>query len=365
METTAPWGFSRSSVIDQAAGALREAIRQGEWRETLPGGHQLARQLGVSRPTVQAALARLAAEGRIEIRQGRRTRLKKTRHAPAAAGHPAVCVLCPVSSDSAFFSGHALLLEMHAAFAGLGIRWEVVFDARLGEQRPETRLRQLVAGRPHVCWILFSALESIQEWFASAGVRALVLGSCAPGLTLPSADLNYRAVGWHAAGAAVRHGHRHVALVMPATSLPGDRATREGFRQYLRQRKPVLTITDCNVPEHPAGRKRVLERLLGGPERPTAVVSMRPALTIELGMVALRCGLRIPRDVSIISRDSHPLLDAALPELTRYRSTARKLAGRAVRIAACLLAGRKAPAKPSLVTPAFVAGATLATRVPP
>ena len=42
----------------EAAAALRESILQGAWGELLPGEHELARRLGVSRPTVRAALAR-------------------------------------------------------------------------------------------------------------------------------------------------------------------------------------------------------------------------------------------------------------------------------------------------------------------
>jgi len=43
---------------------------------TLPGERDLARQLGVTRPTLREALQRLAADGWIEIRQGKSTRVK-------------------------------------------------------------------------------------------------------------------------------------------------------------------------------------------------------------------------------------------------------------------------------------------------
>lgn len=360
MPTSAPLGFNRSSVIDQAAAALREAIRTGQLREPLPGGHQLARQLGISRPSVQAALARLATEGIVVVRKGHRSRLVARPRARSTSAPPAVCVVCPVSSASAYFLEHPLLLELHAEFASRGIRWEVLFEMKLGSARPEARLRQLVTARPHVCWILFSASETIQAWFAQARVPALVLGSCAPGVKLPSADLNYESVGWHAAGMVARHGHRNIALILPPKPLPGDRASRQAFLRYIERQVPAAAVTDWNIPDHPGQRRAKLGRLLAGNGRPTALVSLRPALTIAAFAQVLASGLRIPEDVSIIARDTHPLLDAALPDLTRYSSTAKKLAMRAVRIASHLLAGRTVPARPSLVTPTFVPGTTLA-----
>jgi DNA-binding LacI/PurR family transcriptional regulator len=366
MAAPAPLGFKRSSVVDQAAAALRAAIRTGELREPLPGGHQLARQLGISRPSVQAALARLQQEGMVVVRQGQRPRLahKSTRPSPPAP--PRVCVICPLSSEAMSYLEHPLLLEMHAEFASRGIGWEVVSERNLDTARPEARLRALVAARPHVCWIVFSAPERVQAWFAQARVPTVVLGTCASGLRLPAVDVNYAAVGWHAAGMISRHGHRRIALLLPAKTRPGDRASIEAFERYIAQQRPLATLVQCPLPDHPGQRRAKLSRLLQGRDRPTVLVSLRPTLTIAAVAQVLAAGLRIPEDISIFARDNHPLIDGALPELTRYRSSAREQALRAVRIAARLLAGRAAPTRPSLVTPTFVPGATLAKwSVPP
>ena len=70
-------------------------------------------------------------------------------------------------------------------------------------------------------------------------------------------------------------------------------------------------------------------------------------------------GLRVPRDLSIVARDSNPVVDAAVPGLACYNTSTTKLARRTVRLVSALLAGRRVPARPSLVMPAFVAGMTL------
>jgi hypothetical protein len=360
MPATAPWGFNRSSVVDQACMALREAIRTGELRDPLPGGHLLAQRLGISRPSVQAALRRLAAEGIVVIKKCHRCRLAKKFAARASAAHPGVCVVCPVPSESMDYGEHPLLLEMHAEFASRGIGWEVVIDRKLGGKLPERRLSRLVSARPKVTWILFGTRPPIQEWFVKAGVSAVVLGSCGPELGLPSADLNYEAVGWHAAGMVVRQGHNNIGLILPPDPLPGDRASRLGFLRYAERRAPTMKILDWHIPDHPGQRSIILNRLLSGPSRPTVLISLRPALTIAVVTQVLASGLRIPEDISIVSRDTHPLLDSALPHLTRYRSTFKQLAMRAVRLALGQLAGRQISPRPSLVTPTFFAGTTLA-----
>lgn len=165
--------------------------------------------------------------------------------------------------------------------------------------------------------------------------------------------------GWHAAGTLLRHGHRRIALILPAEPLAGDEASRAGFYRYLKQQTEDVSVIECHAPEQPERCRAKFAELLSTKQRPTALFSLRPALTIALMVQVMESGFRVPQDVSIISRDSHLLLETALPELTRYRSTAKTLALRAVRTAMKIIAGRKVPPKPGFVTPIFVRGATL------
>lgn len=56
----------------QIADQLRTAIQSGEWKvgERLPAERDLAKQLGVSRPSVREALIALEVEGFVEVRTG-------------------------------------------------------------------------------------------------------------------------------------------------------------------------------------------------------------------------------------------------------------------------------------------------------
>lgn len=355
--------FSRRSVAEQAAAALRAALRAGELADPLPGEHELARRLGISRPSVRLAVAQLAAEKLVRVQKGRRTRLVGLPAAATAPVRPTVCVVAPSVLQGQPLAAHPLLLHLRALVASRGIRWEEVRDAKLGGARPERRLAEIVGRRQGVCWILFSAPEPVQRWFAAGRRPALVVGSAPPGLALPSVDVDFRALGRHAAGAMLARGHRRLALIIPENPMPGDTACRDGFREQVARRGGAeVSVVDVTAGERADVFKARLDAVFGAAQRPTAVLGMRSANTLAFYVHALERGWAIPDEVSVVSRDTHPLLEASLPALTRYGASTTRLATRAVRLAEQWLAGRRVPAKASLVTPAFIPGGTLARR---
>src|SRR5688572_13894526 len=242
-----PWTYHFVRLAEQAADALREAIRSGTLGDPLPGEHQLARQVGISRPSLRAALARLAAEGLVVIKKGHRTRVVARRRSRASSLTPAVCFICPVTPESLYFQEHPVLAVMNAEFARIGVRSEVIYESQLGGAHPEQRLERIAHARPHVCWILMAAPAPVQRWFAVRKLPTIIIGSCAAGIMLPSVDTDYSAVGWHAAGLLVKNGHLRMALVLPAKLLPGDVATRDGFMRYAAQAGNV-TVADWTGP---------------------------------------------------------------------------------------------------------------------
>ncbi len=352
--------FRRASVADQAAAALREAIRQRAWGDLLPGEHELARRLNISRPSVRASLARLADDGIITIRKGCRTRVNAQRADNPTGAPPTVCLVVPSSRESLGFSGHPVLMEMRAQFAVLGIGWEEIFDRSLGGRHPESRLASMVNGRHHVCWLLLGASATIQRWFEQAKVPVLVLGSCHAGVELPSVDVDYHAIGWHASGCLAKADHLRVALVLPHRALAGDLACQRGLTEYIGQREKPIEVIEVVAGPSRAGLLAKLDSLLAKTHRPTAIFCIHVEHVLMVLVHLLRAGWKVPQDISLLCRETHTSLDLGLPELTRYRSPAVKQARQAVRVAQSMLAGHHVPTKPHLIMPAFVPGGTLA-----
>ena len=73
-------------LYQQVAGQLGELIRQGEFLpgDRLPPERDLARQLGVSRPTVREAMIALEIAGLVEVRTDAQRRLYRIRPEPLA-----------------------------------------------------------------------------------------------------------------------------------------------------------------------------------------------------------------------------------------------------------------------------------------
>lgn len=352
--------FRKTSLPDQAASALRAAIRDGFLRGELPGEIQLSRQFGISRPTLRAALARLQQEGMIVTRKGRGSRVMTTPiHRSPAQNRPGVCIISPLSRTAPLLAEHPVLLELQAQLVSHGISYEEIFDARLAGPRPFAALRSLAHARPHVCWVLLASTSSMQAWYSEGGLPALVLGSCHPETRLPSIDRDYRATGWHAAGELIRHGHSQVGLVLPASPLAGDLAFRNGFKAYMANRS--VSVSELVADDNPAVFRSRIDRFFRSHRRPTALLILRPAYSLALVIQLLRMGFRIPEDASIISRDTHPLIDTAFPDLTRYSSPTSVLATRTIRLAESLLGGKALPPTPIFITPHFIPGSTLGT----
>ncbi len=355
--------FRRTSLADQAAAALRESISHGGWGKFLPGEHELARRLSMSRPTVRAALAQLADDGIIKIKKGCRTQLVTTRHKVRTATPPTVCLIVPSPRESQFFNSHPLLMEMKAQFAVQGIGWEEIFDRRLSRRNPESRLTDIVRGRRHVCWLLISTSATIQRWFQQAQVPTLILGSCHEGIALPSIDVDYHAIGWHAAGSLAQCGHRQVALVIPQRPLAGDLACMHGISEYIQKRKKDITLVEITSGLNREAFLKNIDRLLKSSLPPTAIFCIHVSDALKILIYLLRLGIKVPQNISLLCRDTRPAIDLAIPELTRYRSPVLKQAHHAVRLAQSMLGGHQVPTRPRLIMPAFIPGETLTTAV--
>jgi DNA-binding LacI/PurR family transcriptional regulator len=350
--------LQRLSLVEQTARALRQALAAGTLADPLPGENTLARQLGVSRPTLRAALATLSQEGRLHRAQGRRTRLAGTPPPPPPHA-PTVCFLFPCLRRDILPDTHPVLLQLQQLFAAKGIRWDEINDPKLAGARPENRLARLTAARPGACWLLLASTAPIQRWFSQQPLPAMVLGTCHDGVALPSIDLDYRAVGWHAAGLMLQAGHRRLAVIQPEHPLAGDLACHAGFIAYCQNAHPEAAVTTLSVARNAAALRAALSRMLAPPSRPTALFTLWQPHSLTTLLHLLAGGRRIPADISLVARDLHPFMRQAWPDLAHYDRPMALLVGRALRLTQAMLTGRQPAVRFNPVTPRFLPGRTL------
>lgn len=137
-------------------------------------------------------------------------------------------------------------------------------------------------------------------------------------------------------GQAVRHlaalGHRRVAFAGVAL----DWAARERaeacafhlFRAGLELPPAWLLENDGNI-ERATGQ---IAGLLAAPGRPTALVCASDYQAMAVLRAADQCGLRVPRDLSVVGFDDLEVATLATPALTSVRTDAAGIGRQAVRL---------------------------------
>lgn len=125
-----------------------------------------------------------------------------------------------------------------------------------------------------------------------------------------------------AAAAATRHlldlGHRHLAYVAGAPNYGNSARRVAGFRQAL---------ADANAPDGLIGNgdfkfdtaARAIDDMLGGATPPTAIIADNDEMAFAVLHVADRRGLKVPRDLSVVSFEDTPGVRFSVPPLTAIR----------------------------------------------
>lgn len=349
----------RPSLVAQAAQLLRDALAQGQWTGELPGERNLCARLGVSRPTLRAALEQLRREGRLAVEHGRPTRILKSRTQSVTLRRSVVGLLSPVPLRAMTPFVMYWVDELREQLAAAGFPLELHISRILYAARPARALEGLVRRAPAAAWVLYLSTDAMQRWFQERGLPCLVAGSCVADVKLPSVDVDYRAACRHATGVFVASGRKCPALVLPAGGYAGDRDSEQGFREVwqsssAKSAAPLVIRHDSTVKGLCAG----LDAALSNSPRADAFIVARSghALT-TLTHLAWR-GVRVPQDVAVISRDDDVFLDFAVPRVARYASDPAQFARRMSRAAIQLAQQGVSPTRAVRLMPRYVAGET-------
>lgn len=328
----------RASLAARVAGALREALRGGEWSGWLPGERALSERLGVSRPTLRLALAELGREGWVETAQGRRRRILR---GGGGARRRVVAALVPEPLEELPAQVIFWVDRLRERLDAGGWQMEVHCDRACYSGRPERALERRVVSANAGVWLLLRGTARVQRWFQRRGVPCVLSGTCHRGIDLPAVDVDLRAVCRHAAGLLLGRGHRRIVLAIHRGGQAGDAASEAGFTEAFRGRgeggpTPLVVRHDGSA----TGVRGCLEGLMRREDRPTALIVARPAPALLALTHLQRLGFRVPGDISLVARDDDPFLEHTSPRLTRYRYDPEMHARRLFRLLVETAAGR-------------------------
>ena len=342
------------SRILRTADALREALSRRSWTECLPGERILSRDLGVSRPTLRAALHILERQRWIRTSPGRRRLILGSRPAPGGASKRIILFAKEREKDMTRMS-FLYIAALRAQLRSAGLELEIRSHPQFGAKSLSRMKGLLPCPDAAGAFVLFALPGIVQKYCHSAGYPAIVAGSVAAEVRLPSLDIDYRAVGRHAAGALIARGHRHLAIFMRDGGLTGDALTEQGFAEAARTSGvPGVTARVVRHRDDRGDLDKKLEylmRLRG--QRPTGLFVGRASHAITVFSVLARMGLRVPQDVSLVCRDSSPALDWTIPRIARYEFPAEPFAARLARMAVSLAGGQCVAPESYVVAPDF------------
>ncbi|MEN3308265.1 MAG: LacI family transcriptional regulator [Micromonosporaceae bacterium] len=135
-------------------------------------------------------------------------------------------------------------------------------------------------------------------------------------------------------------GHRRIAMVTGRPDLQSAQLREQGYRQALAAAGvPIdedLIQVGAYVPTVSADAAR---RLLGAPDRPTAVFAANDLSAIATIEVAGGLGLRVPDDLSVVGFDNIPDSALSTPSLTTVNQPIHEMGRRAVNLLIHLIRG--------------------------
>ena len=331
---------------------------RGEWQEVLPSERTLCTRLRISRPTLRAVLTQLEHEGVIgAVVNKRRQILAQTQLRSKAVTSRVIALLTPVPQQAmppfVLFWVDALRELLTEADYQL----EVHASPHCFTAKPAGGLKKLTRRVPAAAWMMFRSTPAMQRWFVEQQLPAVIAGSCADGIELPSVDLDYRATCRHAANMLMQKGHRRIALLLPGSAHGGDMDSAQGFRAAFATGEAMGFVV-----QHHETAEQVIESLNDALKRkpvPTAFLVARSIHTLTVVTHLLRLGHKLPRDFAIVSRDDDAFLDHVVPKVTRYSADAAKFAKRLAKLVLELAQTGHTSTKPVRLMPDLRRGETV------
>lgn len=322
----------RQTLIAQTVEALREGISKGVWKGNLPGEREVCSFLQVSRPTLRAALEILQRENLIKVRQGKRSLILQKKKRVRASG-AAVALISPVPLHAMSRNRIFLIDYLHRVLQQRNLHLEIISHPGFGTNQPARALRHLQEKGPFQAFVLTLSSKAVQRWFLDHSLPAIALGSVFPGLSLPSVDTDYPAIGHHAAGILLGNGHRRFLILLPETNNAGDLESEDAFLQTIHASSHE-GIQCATIRHGGSGTDlvRLLQPVFSTGQPPTGFFVMRAQPAVTLVSTLLGRGIRIPQDASVISRDFDPMLEWMRPGIAHYELPLRRIATRISRL---------------------------------
>ena len=347
--------FRLYSAVEQVTQHLREELHSGLWREVLPGVNRLAAELGVNHKTVEAAVRQLEQEGLLQKPGHRRSRL--IRCSGQKAKKPLRLMILP--SEAPDRKAYYMVELRHALLeAGHAVNIASRSLSALGMQVP--RVARFVQQTDVDAWVVFAAAREVLEWFNTQAVPVFAVFGRFRGLPIAAAGSEKLPTLIAAVRALSGLGHQRIVLLLRRRHrLPQPGTFCRAFIEELAA-CGIRTSAEYNLPdweESQAGFLACLANLFAMTPPTALIIDETECFAAAYHFLAGR-GLRVPKDVSLVSTDDDPTFVWCEPSIAHMSWNPVPVVRRVVRWAAHVSHGQR-DVRQSMTPAKFVPGGTI------
>jgi DNA-binding LacI/PurR family transcriptional regulator len=344
---------SFSTVTEQVVTLLRDGIRSGRWRDTLPGRDQLARELGVSHTTMEAAMQCLSKEGMLESQgAGKRRRIVMS----VSDVIPRDFRINFLSYES-FSPGLPQVMDLMEQLRKAGFAVEAAPQSLLDLNMDVKRIVRLVDQNPADAWVVASGSREVLEWFSRQNTPAYAYFGHKADIPIAGCTVRRNITGL--IQRLYDLGHRRIVLLIREEHLiPKPSFFAKLFMEALEE--VGLPANSYNLPiwgYKPEGLRRCLDSLYQVTP-PTAIITSETSIMLAVRDYQAHSGITSPRDVSLISLDQSPFFAWCDPLVSHFFWDARSINRRVVRWAKHVAVG-KDDRRQIFTTAKFIEGGTI------
>ncbi len=309
-----------------ARDAVREAIDEGVFTpgEQMPSTKELSEQLAVSLVTAHRALQELVNGGVLQRSQGKGTFVHQ-RYLDRKETLSTTRVGLVFHNDASLADNyHAQILEgVRQAAQSLAVDLLLL---RLGED-----IRNECNG-----YLYINPLpEEIEQMAAETNRKQAILavGAKSQNKRISSVDVDNLDLAKQAVGHLAGLGHTNIGYVGGADLVSNSQDRWVGFNEACEEKgigiKETSVIRAGNWKLDDRDRMSLI-RLLGSPNRPTAIFAAGYYYALDCYAAAQTVGLRVPEDLSIVGVDDPPSAPYLSPPLTTLRQPLMQLGHAAI-----------------------------------
>ncbi len=295
--------FQVLTATEQVADHLRSEIGRRRWAGHLPGSNVLAKELGIGKGTIEAALVMLEEEGLLVPQgKGRRRRIDFAR----AEGLESLTIQLLVYEESD--RQLAFILDLVHKLNVLGHTATFATRTLMDLKMDLNKVARFVGEADSDVWLIHSASGEILQWFADQPEPAYALFGRLPSVDIAGVGILKSPALAQAVQRLVELEHeRIVMLTRPERRKPSPGMFERRFLGALAEHG--IRTGDYNLPDwenNPADFRRCLDSLFAH-SPPTALILSEPQLFFTALQHLSTRGIQVPRDVSMICGDSDPV----------------------------------------------------------